>query len=285
MTTLDLAGQQDALKFLTDLLSQYGLEGLGSWAWGEIQNNRPQSQILLDMRDTTEVKQRFGTVLDARKAAGLPAMSFGEIVSFENNWNQLARASGLPDSFAARDTAQKLMAANVSMAEAQTRVQNGYTQMIQAPVEVRAAFDAFFGPKSDAALAAFFTDPELSLPDLERQVAEAQIGGEATVAGFGNVDEALARRLAAAGVSEAQARQGFGQVAQQRPLFEQTMAEQQSGGGVTAEQGINAQFGLNGTDALAVQRAAEQRKADFSGYGSAAADQSGVIGTGVARQV
>lgn len=282
---LDTTGQQDALKFLSDLLAQYNLEGLAGWAWSEIQNNRPQSQILLDMRDTNDFKQRFGTVMDARKKAGLPAMSPGEIVSYENQWNQLAKASGLPDGFGARDTAQKLMAANVSMAEAQSRVQNGYTQMIQAPVEVRAAFDAFFGPKSDSALAAFFTDPELSLPDLERQVAEAQIGGEATMAGFGNVDEALARRLAAAGVSEAQARQGFGQLAGERPLFEQTVGEQLSGGGVTAEQGVSGEFGLSGTDAAAVRRAAEQRKADFSGYGSAAADQSGVIGTGSARQV
>lgn len=282
---LDTSGQRDAFKYLSDVLDQYGLSGLSSWAWGEIQNNRPTNQVLLDLRDTSQFKERFGGVMAARQKAGLPAMSPGEITSYENSWNQLAKASGLPESFAARDTAQKLMAANVSMAEAQSRIQQGFTQMVQAPVEVRAAFDAFFGPKSDSALAAFFTDPELSLPDLERQVAEAQIGGEAHMAGFGNVDEALARRLAAAGVSEAQARQGFGRLAGERPLFEQTVGEQQAGGGVSAEQGISGEFGLSGTDAAAVQRAAEQRKADFSGYGSAAADQSGVIGTGSARQV
>lgn len=285
MTMLDDTGQRDAFKYLSDVLDQYGLSGLASWAWGEVQNNRPTSQVLLDMRDTAEFKVRFGTVMDARKAAGLPAMSPAEIVSYENSWNQLAKSAGLPDTFASRDTAQSLMAKNVSVAEAQARVQQGYVQMTQAPVEVRAAFDAFFGPKSDSALAAFFTDPDLSLPDLERQVSEAQIGGAATQAGFGNVDEALARRLALNGVSQAQAQQGFGQLAGEHQLFQQTVGEAQSGGGVTTEQGINAEFGLSGEDAAAVKRAAQQRQADFSGYGTAAADQSGLTGTGSARQV
>lgn len=274
------AAQQDAYATLKGLLDQYGLGSLASWAWSELLNNRSANEIALSLLEQPAYKQRFGAVIDARRAAGLPPVSAAEIVSYEGSWNSIARAGGLPDSFGGRDVAQQLLAQNVSVAEASERVQRGFIQVQQAPIEVRAAFDSFFGAQSDSALAAMFIDDSLALPELEKRVAEAQAAGSATMHGF-NLDQSLARRLADAGVSFAEAQSGFGVLAEHRSLFDESISENTD---LTTQQGVEGQFGLSSASAEAVQRRSEARRAAYSGSGSVAESQSGLYGAGSARQ-
>jgi hypothetical protein len=272
--------QQDAFASLQTILDQYGLADLDQWAWGELVNGRSASGIQIDLRNQPAFQKRFKVIFDRQKA-GLAPISPSDVVNYENSWHQMTRAAGLPDSFGSRDTAQTLLGADVSLSEAQARVDQGYRQMQQAPQEVKDAFTAYFGVSGTSALAAYFTDPNLALPDLEKQVTEAQIGGTGMMQGF-NVSQTMADRLARTGVTENQAQSGFGQLNQEKDLFSQSIGDTST---VSKDQGIEAQFGLSGDAATKLAQLSDQRRGAFSGRTETAADQSGLTGTGQARSV
>lgn len=284
MTMLDNptapSGVRDAYARIQSVLQQYDLQALSSFVWDGLVSGASEQAMAVDIYDQPAFKQRFW-VIDARRAAGLPPVSPADVLNYEDSWAQIARGAGFPPSFSGRDIAQKLMAGDVSVAEAKQRVDDGFVQLTQAPPEVRNAFSTYFGHQGDNALAAFLTDPELALPDLERMVGAAQIGGRGQQHGY-TIDSALAQQLARQGVSAAQAEQGFSQIDQERHLFEQTISEQAP---LTAETAIEGKFGLSGTAEEQVRRVAAQRQADFSGNPGAASDQAGVTGVGQARSV
>ena len=61
--------------------------------------------------------------------------------------------------------------------------------------------------------------PPPALPLLQQQFTAAQIGSQATRTGYGALDQATAMRLAQQGVTDAQAKTGFTDLATQAPLF------------------------------------------------------------------
>lgn len=278
--TLDsnIEGQRDALAQVMIILNDYGLASLADWAWKMIQSGESTAGIQIDLYNQPAFQQRFW-VIGARQKAGLDPVSPTDILNFEQSWTELAHAAGLPPSFANKDMAQQFMANNVSFNEAQERVQRGFIEMHNAPTEVRDMFGQYFGSRGDAALAAMFMDTQRALPDLERMVTEAKIGGRGVMQGF-TVNEGLANRLAKLGVTDPQAGQGFDQLAHERQLFTETISEHND---ITEQQGIEGQFGLDAGAQQQVERRAETRKAATAGTGATQEDQSGVIGLGQAR--
>jgi hypothetical protein len=270
--------QVSAKIYIEKILEDYGLPAsLADWAWERIVNGDSQEQIALDLRETNEFRQRFPAIA-AREAAGLPPISPAEYVAYERTAGQLLRQAGLPPGFYDdRSDFTELLTNDVSVAELNQRVsEQGWQRVASAPQQVRDAFGEFFGVQGDAALAAFFIDPERAVPLLQRMAAQADIAGRALQAGNLRLDANRAGELADIGIQGLQVQQAAANVAEKSALFSESVSETDD---LTGErEGLNAALGVGDASTLAARQA--QRVAAFSGGGGAAAGQAGVAGLG-----
>ena len=123
-------------------------------------------------------------------------------------------------------------------------------------------------------LTAYFLDPKVAMPLLEKQSAIARIGTQAV---FNRINTSLdmASQLQAKGITEGQAGQGFGIVKQQEG-FEFGRGEIAS-----QDQLTKGVFG-DATEAQKTARIASSRTGRFQGQGGFTGDKSGVSGLGSA---
>lgn len=269
--------EQDAFTYLKRVLDDYGLGNLGDWAWQQIQGGRSNERIIQDLRETTEYKQRFAG-LELRRAKGLPAISEAEYIAYESGVRQMMRAAGMPaDFYDQPDDFAKLIGNDVSVAEMQARVNDGYLAATQAPAEVRQELQSLYGI-STGGLAAFFLDPDRALPLIERQFAAAQVSGAAQRTGYGALDKTEAERIAALGVGAAEAQQGFSALQQSRELFGSLPGEDAAQIDRATQQA--AVFGGDANARAAIDKRAKERVSQGSGAQSFAVGQGGVAGLG-----
>ena len=99
---------QDALARLTQILNQYGLGSLTTWALEKLRQGASEAQILIELYDQPAFKQRFPAI-DARKQNGLTPISPAEILEYEQRVNQLLRMAGLGTMFGGSVNAQNCL--------------------------------------------------------------------------------------------------------------------------------------------------------------------------------
>ena len=270
--------QQSALAYIRGILADYGLpDTLADWAWDQIVGGTSAEQITLDLYDRPEFAARFPAIVE-RRNLGLPPISPAEYVAYERAAGQLLRASGLPPGFYdERTDFTRLIAGDVSINELNQRLSSdGWEKVAAAPPEVRDAFGQFFGVQGDAALAAFYLDPDRAVPVLRRMAAQADIAGRARLAGGLNLTAERAGELADIGIQGMQAQQAAANVAERSALFTESVSETED---LTGErEGLNAALGIG--DASSVTRRQQQRVGAFSGGGGAAGSQEGLAGLG-----
>jgi hypothetical protein len=269
------AGQRDAYATVMDVLKQYGLESLAGFVFTSMANSLSEAEILQGIRKTPEFQARFPAIAE-REKAGLPALSPGEYVQYEQQATQLMRAAGLPKGF--YDTPSdftQFLSGDVSVAELQDRIQMGQQAMYEAPPEARAALKQQYN-LSDGDITAYFLDPGKADPLLKQQWTAAQINGAAARTGFGMGSTAEAERLAKLGVTVSQAEQGYGQLVAGKELYGNLPGEH----GDTIDRATQVGAALGG-DAAAKQRIArksQSRTAEFSGGGQVATTSNGATG-------
>src|SRR5277367_3437765 len=135
----------DASALISQVLADYGLQSLGTWAWQEITSGATSAQVVLDMQQTPQFKQRFPGIA-IRLAKGLPAISPADYVSYEDSVDQLVKQYGIPDGiYNSPDAIGEAIGNDVSINEAQERIQKGYAVVATAAPEVRASFASMFG--------------------------------------------------------------------------------------------------------------------------------------------
>jgi hypothetical protein len=278
------ANTTSAKAIIRQSLDQWNLGALADWVWqqylGSGASNPGEAMMLImpDLRERPEYKARFPAMADL--AARGPAISESEYVGYEKTVAQVMRAAGLPPSFYdSPDDYARLLRANVSPDEVQSRVMNGYARVAHAPAEVRAAFHEFFGAAGDNALAAYFIDPAVALPVLEQQMTAA------TVAGIGRrfdigTDRDLSMQLAQQGVDAGRAEQTFAELSASEGLFEENFGEVDELD--IGEEGVLAAFNQDPEARRRVERRSQSRQAAFSGSGGAAATRAGAVGLGEA---
>jgi hypothetical protein len=266
--------QSNAKALLDRMLDTYGLSSLKDWAWSQVVLNRSPDEIVAFLYERPEFKARFPAI-EARRKAGLPPITAEEYVTYEGAAHQAMRAANMPPGFwDDHDDFTKLIAADVSIDELNTRITAGYQKVAQAPTEVRDAYANYFGINGDAALAASFLDPKRSAAVLDDQVRAATFGGTGTRFGF-RIGATMARDYGKRDFSVGEMESGFAQAAKQRPLTEETITESEDFG---LNEGIEAAFGGDATTSF--ERRLARRKADSEGSGSAAASETGAIGLG-----
>ena len=265
------AADASAQATITNLLGQYGLASLGQWAWNKYLNGEDPTQIMLELRKTPDYEARFPAMAELAKQGH--AITEASYINYEQSIAGLLHANGLPKGMydSPQDIA-KMLVSNVSVNEAQARIQLAATAAFSAPKEVR---DALLSQQGiDAGhLISFFLDPDRAAPIIQRDLAMAQVAGAGATQGV-NVDALTAANLADQGISFGQAQQGFGQVAQTAGLG--------GGFGETVNQGTRTAAAFGNSDAnQAEQRVIKGRLANFNKGGGLAEQQGGVAGLGV----
>jgi len=264
--------KMNAIAAMRALMGEYGLDSLMGKITSWVQDGYNSEAIQAMIRTTPEYKERF-PAMEALAKKGR-ALSEAEYIAFERNAAQLQRAYGLPEGLLSKSVVTDLLTNEVSGRELEQRVTMAATGALQAPAELKQTFRDFYGI-DEGGLTAYYLDPDKALPLLERQYASAQIGTEARLQQL-DVGMSMSERLQAFGVTREQARAGFANVAQRRPLTEGR------GDIVTQEQLIGGELMGQQQAQQALRRAQGARVGRFAGGGSQVTTSEGVKGLGTA---
>lgn len=248
---------RDAFMALTSLFKNYGLGSLAGKIYDYVKNGYSSDTISILLQDTPEYKQRFAAN-EARVKAGLPVLSPADYINTENAYRQILNQSGLPSGFydspsdftewLSKDVSPTEVKSRVDLATQATALANPYFKQALNQMGV-----------DDGHMAAYFLDPEKSLPLLQKAASTAAIGGAALEQGL-TFNQSYAEQLATSGITAAQARQGFGQVAQELGtmknlgnIYGQQYTQQT---GAEAVFGTNAQAGAERAGLVGAERGA-----------------------------
>lgn len=264
---------QNATEAMRGLLESYGLNALYTRVVDFIKQGYDADSIMVMIRTTPEYKQRF-PAMEALARKGR-AISEGEYIAYEQTAAGLERRYGLPQGMLMGNVTG-LLEAEVSAAELNDRVLLAASASLEVPQDVRDTFTQYYNI-GQGGLTAYFLDPGVATPLLEKQYASARIGTEAMRQGVG-IDVGIAQNLQELGVSPEQAREGFGAVGRSRGLTE-------GRGDVVNQQQLIS--GLVAGDQRAqqdIERAVGGRLGRFQGGGEFLTTGQGAVGLGTAAQ-
>lgn len=279
----------DGLARAASLLNQYGIVGMEWWLLDQLIHGASDDTLALELERTPQFEARFPArkaALDFNRAnpnAAIHVPAPAEILDYEQQVAGIMRRANMPAGFYdSYSEIQQLMIDGKSVLEVQGDVEEGFLRVTQAPAEVQAAYNDFFGAQGPAALAAHFLDKDLALPVLERQVRMAEIAGTGRRFGV-DVSQDTADRLAGVGVDINGADSGFGRVNALNSLYSRTVGETADEELTAAGAGVDFAFGLDAGQARTklVSRQ-ERRDAAFGGVGGAAEAKDGLAGLGTA---
>lgn len=259
MDAVQAAFAQFGLSSLFPIIQQYAMQGLSADA------------IYLNLRNTAEYKNRFPAM--AKLSAEGRAITEAQYVDYEKQAASIEQRLGFPKGMIMGQVTT-LLENDVSALELQDRAQLAAADSISAPEDLKQQIKDYYAVDPATALRAYYLDPEVSLPILQKQSAAARIGVWSGRQGVLGVDRALAEELQGLGVTEQQAQSGFGKVAYQSGL------SAGKGDVITTRDLINANLEGNAAAATEAQRVASSRAGRFSGGGQYSDSKQGVAGIG-----
>ncbi len=279
------AGRKSAYDLLYSEFKAYGLEALVEPLKGLIEEGVSPSEFTLRLRETDAYKKRFAANAQ-RVAKGLRALSEAEYIGTEDQYQDVMRRYGMPESYYTKGEMgiqsgfEKFLAGDVSAVELEDRIQTAQNRVVNSNPEVAKALKEFYPGISNGDILAYVLDPANAIEQIKRKVTAAEIGGAAIQSGL-KAGMTRAEELAAAGITKQQAQQGFQTVAEVAPrgsvladIYKQSPYTQQ-----TAEAEV---FGLAGSVDAAKQRKklTQLETAAFSGSagaGAIARDRAGAF--------
>jgi hypothetical protein len=156
-----------------------------------------------------------------------------------------------------------LLAGDVSAAELQDRVQNGFRAVQDADPEVKREMERLYGV-TESGLAAYFLDPERAAPILTRNAKAAKISARAREQGGMLIDVGAAEEIASRGITAEEAEQGFTKLGLEKGLYTGMTGEQS----LNQAQQIGAALGYDVDAQKVLAQRKQGRKAVFAGGGS-----------------
>jgi len=276
--------RQDARTTIRQILETYGLAELADYTYNEIivketvNINNPDA-VVFALREQPAYQQRFSGNA-ARLRAGLPELDPASYIQLETQYRDTLRSNGLPLGFYDQtDDFRALIENDVSPAELNDRVQQGYRAVADADPEVKRQMQQLYGV-TEGELVAYFLDPQRTAPILTRQARAAQIAARSAEQAGIQLTGGLAEDLARRGITETEAQRGFAEIGGLGELRQAFAGEQE----ITGEQLVGAQFGIDVQAQQELERRRRQRVAAFQGGGGFArttGDTSGTIRTSV----
>jgi hypothetical protein len=273
---------KSAYDLLYSQFAQYGLGSLVEPLKQLIQEGVPASEFTIRLRETDAYKKRFAANA-ARINKGLRALSESEYIQLEDQYQDIMRRYGMPESYYARGEMgvqpgfEKFIGFDVSPVELEDRIQTAQARVFDANPEVAQTLKQFYPGITNGDVLAYVLDPTSALPELKRKITAAEIGAGAKIAGLSTGLE-RATELASYGVTKEQAQQGFQTIADILPRGSQLadIYKQSPYTQTTAEQEV---FGLAGAT-----EAAKQRKKLTSLEQAAFSGTSGMTGGALGRE-
>jgi hypothetical protein len=269
---------QSAFDLLLGEFDRYGLGALLNDVKEFIVQGLSRDELILKLRATSAYEKRFAAN-SQRIKQGLRALSEAEYINLEDQYQDVMRRYGLPESYYARGDMgvqpgfEKFIAGDVSPVELEDRLGIAYKRVKNAPIQVFKTLEDFFPEITNGDLLAYMLDPNNAIENIKRKVTAAEIGGAATMAGLGTA-RTRAEELQRFGVTAEQARQGFTTISEFLPQA-QVLGERYAKQGMgpftqeTAEQEV---FAIPGAAEAGRKRRklAELEVAQFSGTSGAA---------------
>jgi hypothetical protein len=212
------ANKISAYNLLYDEFDKYGLGTLVS----DIRNilvegSLDPAEFALKVRGTDAYKARF-IANEARLAKGLKALSPAQYIALEDQYQEVMRQYGLPESYYAKtgtgvqEGFRKLIENDVSNVELEDRISTAQKRVLNANPEVTQALKQFYPDITNADILAYTLDPKNAIENIKRKVTAAEIGGAAIQSGL-QTGVSRAEQLGAAGVTKDTAEKGFGTIA------------------------------------------------------------------------
>lgn len=270
--------QQDAVAYLNELLSSYGLGELSSWAYEQVVAGNSPAMIRQLLWEQPAFKKRFKVIFD-RRDRGLPAISVDEVLDYERKARQLFQAAGLPAGFYdSPDDFYSFLVNDISLSELNSRVELARDYVYRADPSVRAEMQRLYG-LSEGSEIAYVLDKDRALPLIQSHFLAAQNAGAAKRSGYGQLTLTEAERLASLGIDPNRAEQGFGALVQSRELFS-PLPGQGNEDTITREEQLGAAFGGDALAREKVARRGEARVAAVRSGGGFVSDREGFAGLG-----
>ena len=255
----------DWVEYTTQLFNNYGLGSLAPKITEYVQQGFSPDTVTLKLQETPEYQQRFSGNT-ARKKAGLPVLSPAEYLATESAYKQTMRSAGLPVGFYDDPSDfSTFIGVDVSPAELKSRVDIAAQTIDGADPFFKQQLKEYYN-LGDGDMIAYALDPNRALSVIERQAQAVQFGAEATRQGLA-APKSMAETYAGLGVSQAQARQGFEQVAGLLPTAEKLSQITAGAQPFGMEQATSAVFGGESSAAYKqqLQDLSEQEQARFAG--------------------
>ena len=279
------AEKKSAYALLYQQFNDLGIGGLVPELKTLIEEGVAPAEFTLRLRATKAYEDRFAAN-KIRISKGLRALSEAEYIGLEDQYQNVMRQYGMPESYYARGNMgrqegfEKFIAGDVSAAELEDRISTAQKRVMNANPEVAQALKTFYPGISNGDILAYTLDPTKAIEDIKRKVTAAEIGGAAARAGL-TTNVADAEYLQRYGVTKEQADQGYQAAAQIVPRASQLSQIYKQGPytQATAEQEI---FNLPGQVEAQKQRKklTELETATFSGksgMGALARDRAGAF--------
>ena len=272
-----------ALQIITDALKQAGLPSLAANAWTMWNKGFDFNAIMDDpvngIRASADYKKVFPAMATLNAMGeGITEGQYLDKVAADKEI--LAKYNLPPGIFDTPDYLGSLMINHVNTVNLEKRLIAIQDSVLSLdPNVVKYAKDVF---GLDAGhLMAWAADPKLALPVIQQQAEAMKIGGAAFAAGLAaqDITRTEAESLAAAGVTQQQAQQGFTNIAQMGQ-YKQALPGANPAETLTNEELINAQFATSPDAIMKLNKAKQSKLSEFAQGGQFAATQAGVVGLG-----
>jgi hypothetical protein len=281
---LGQAERQSAYDLLYSQFKLYGLESLVEPLKGLIVSGASPAEFTIKLRDSDAYQLRFAAN-KKRIANGFKAIDEATYLALEDRYQSIMQNYGLPESYykkgsmGVQEKFEDLISKNVDPVTLEERVVEGIKINKGSKTLIDTA-KQFYPNLNDGDFLSYAIDPKNALADIRRKVTAIEIGGAAVTAGL-QAGVTRAEELGTAGITGAQAQQGFKTIAgglqrgsQLASIYGENPYTQ-----TTAEQEV---FGLAGQTEAEKQRKklTGLEKATFSGQtgltsGALARDRAG----------
>jgi hypothetical protein len=263
------------------------MEALSNEVWSQWTAGTSAPQIIDYVRSTPSYAARFPAMAALNKAGR--NISEAAYIAKEQADIDLMKQYGMDTSvYGTTSYLGSLIENNVTYNDLNSRlIAVRDTVKSYDPAILKYAKDTFGLTEGD--LMGWALDPTKTLPAIQQKAEAFKIGGAALAAGYNaqsankEITQAQANALAAAGVTQQQAQQGFTNLGQMGQ-YQQALPGEATAP-LTEQQLINAQFGLNAPDVEALKTAKQKKLSEFEQGGNFAATQAGIVGLGTSSNV
>ena len=219
--------QIDSIAAIKSLLSSYGIGDLSDAITNAVVKGYSNDTIQLIMQDpnsTDPLAVAFQMRFPANKvraAAGKSVLSPSEYLRAERSYTEVLKSYGV-SNLASKEKLSQFISNDVSATEVADRVGIAINRVQNADADTKKALAEYYPMLNQADIVGAVLSPDEGLPALQRKIQIAEIGGAALAQGIktseGKTNIMMgASALADLGVTKAQAREGFQQVAELAP--------------------------------------------------------------------